>query len=211
MGLFAPPVAGFPFASHVGARAIYWAADQEEGADARLAVALFQAVFERGQSITDAAAVGRVADAVGLDGAALIDAVGMPAVKDRLRATNDRALAAGVCGAPFFIVDEEPYPVAIASTMSSAVSHRRVMSEMPIISSQINPRDADFKANQAHMAELVAELRAKVARIEEGGGERLETAISGAANCCRGPHRDADRPRHAVSRVFPIGRLGHVR
>ena len=35
MGLpFAPPVAGFPFASHVGARAIYWAADQEEGADA---------------------------------------------------------------------------------------------------------------------------------------------------------------------------------
>ena len=57
---------------------------------------------------------------------------------------------------------------------------------MPIISSQINPRDADFKANQAHMAELVADLRAKVARIEEGGGERLETAISGAANCCRG-------------------------
>ncbi len=110
MGLpFAPPVAGFPFASHVGARAIYWAADQEEGADARLAVALFQAVFERGQSITDAAAVGRVADAVGLDGAAFIDAVGMPAVKDRLRAASDRALAAGVCGAPFFIVDEEPF------------------------------------------------------------------------------------------------------
>ena len=110
MGLpFAPPVAGFPFASHVGARAIYWAADQEEGADARLAVALFQAVFKRGQSITDAAAVGRVADVVGLDGAALIDAVGMPAVKDRLRAANDRALAAGVCGAPFFIVDEEPF------------------------------------------------------------------------------------------------------
>ena len=110
MGLtLARPVAGSPFASHVGARAIYWAADQEEGADARLAVALFQAVFERGQSITDAAAVGRVADAVGLDGAALIDAVGMPAVKDRLRAANDRALAAGVCGAPFFIVDEEPF------------------------------------------------------------------------------------------------------
>ena len=106
---FAPPVASFPFASHVGARAIYWAADQEEGADARLAVALFQAVFERGQSITDAAAVGRVADAVGLEGLALIDAVGMPAVKDRLRAANDRALAAGVCGAPFFVVDEEPF------------------------------------------------------------------------------------------------------
>ena len=110
MGLpFAPPVAGFPFASHVGLRVIYWAVDQEEWADAHLAVALFQGVFERGQSITDAAAVGRVADAVGLDGAALIDAVGMPAVKDRLRAANDRALAAGVCGAPFFIVDEEPF------------------------------------------------------------------------------------------------------
>jgi len=110
MGLpFAPPVAGFPFASHVGARAIYWAADQEDGADARLAVALFQAFFERSQSITDACAVGRVADAVGLDGAALIDALGMSAVKDRLRAANDHALAAGVCSAPFFIVDEEPF------------------------------------------------------------------------------------------------------
>ncbi|MEC7572758.1 MAG: DsbA family protein, partial [Pseudomonadota bacterium] len=71
--------------------------------------ALFQAVFERGQSITDAAAVERIADAVGLDGAALIDAVAMPAVKDRLRAANDRALATGVCGAPFFTVDEEPF------------------------------------------------------------------------------------------------------
>ena len=110
MGLpFAPPVAGLPFAPHIGARAIYGAADQEEGADTRLAVALLQAVFERGQSITDAAAFGRVADAVGLYGAALVDAVGMSAVKDRLRAANDRALAAGVCGAPFFIVDEEPF------------------------------------------------------------------------------------------------------
>ena len=72
-------------------------------------MALFQAVFERGQSITDAAAVVRVADAVGLDGVALIDAVGMPAVKERLRAANNRALAACVCGAPFFIVDEEPF------------------------------------------------------------------------------------------------------
>ena len=72
-------------------------------------MALFQAVFERGQSITDAAAVVRVADVVGLDGVALIDAVGMPAVKERLRAANNRALAACVCGAPFFIVDEEPF------------------------------------------------------------------------------------------------------
>lgn len=110
MGLpFAPPTAGFPFASHVGARAIYWAADQGEGADARLALALFQAVYQRGQSIADAAVVGRVADAAGLDGAALVDAVGTPVVKDRLRVANDQALAAGVCGAPFFIVDGEPF------------------------------------------------------------------------------------------------------
>ena len=110
MGLpFAPPVAGFPFASRAGVRAIYWAADQEEGADARLAMALFQAVFERGQSNTDAAAVGRIADAAGLDGAALIDAAATQAMKDRLRAGNDRTLAAGLCGAPFFIGDEEPF------------------------------------------------------------------------------------------------------
>jgi 3-methylcrotonyl-CoA carboxylase beta subunit len=42
---------------------------------------------------------------------------------------------------------------------------------MPVIESKLNPRDAIFAANRDAMAALVADLRAKVAAIEEGGGE----------------------------------------
>ena len=79
------------------------------------------------------------------------------------------------------------------------VGHRRVVSEMPIISSQINPRDADFKANQAHMAELVADLRAKVARIEEGGGERARNRHLG-----RGKLLPRDRIETLIDRGTPF-------
>ncbi len=70
---------------------------------------------------------------------------------------------------------------------------------MPIISSQINPRDADFKANQAHMAELVADLRAKVARIEEGGGERARNRHLG-----RGKLLPRDRIETLIDRGTPF-------
>ena len=70
---------------------------------------------------------------------------------------------------------------------------------MPIISSQINPRDVDFKANQAHMAELVADLRAKVARIEEGGGERARNRHLG-----RGKLLPRDRIETLIDRGTPF-------
>ncbi len=42
---------------------------------------------------------------------------------------------------------------------------------MPILETQLNPRSADFQANAAAMRALVADLRAKVAQVEQGGGE----------------------------------------
>jgi 3-methylcrotonyl-CoA carboxylase beta subunit len=42
---------------------------------------------------------------------------------------------------------------------------------VPIIESKLNPRDAMFAANRDAMAALVTDLRAKVALIEQGGGE----------------------------------------
>jgi 2-hydroxychromene-2-carboxylate isomerase len=45
----------------------------------------------------------------GLDAAAAEAAWSDPLWKDRLKRENDAAIAAGVFGAPFFIVDGEPF------------------------------------------------------------------------------------------------------
>ncbi len=42
---------------------------------------------------------------------------------------------------------------------------------MTILESKLNPRSEDFKSNAAMMQSLVGDLRAKVAKIAEGGGE----------------------------------------
>jgi len=42
---------------------------------------------------------------------------------------------------------------------------------MPVIESRLDPRDATFAKNREAMAALVADLEAKVAAIEQGGGE----------------------------------------
>src|SRR5258707_9727520 len=42
---------------------------------------------------------------------------------------------------------------------------------MPVIESKLDPRDATFAANRDAMAALVADLKAQVEQIEEGGGK----------------------------------------
>ena len=49
------------------------------------------------------------AAALGVDAQELTAALGDQAVKDRLKSEVDRAVELGVCGAPFIIVDGEPF------------------------------------------------------------------------------------------------------
>ncbi|SFV17783.1 3-methylcrotonyl-CoA carboxylase beta subunit, partial [Pseudoduganella namucuonensis] len=42
---------------------------------------------------------------------------------------------------------------------------------MPNIESKLNPRGEDFKSNAAAMQALVDDLRDKVAKLAQGGGE----------------------------------------
>ncbi|MCC6171544.1 MAG: methylcrotonoyl-CoA carboxylase [Gammaproteobacteria bacterium] len=42
---------------------------------------------------------------------------------------------------------------------------------MPVIESALNPRSEEFRANAAAMQALVADLRARLAKVAEGGGE----------------------------------------
>lgn len=100
----------FPIATQNAARVFWWLHDSLGAAEAaQWARSAFRALFTRGVPLNDAAALKALADASGLDGAAAEAAWNDPAWKDRLRFANERAIAAGVFGAPFFIVDGEPF------------------------------------------------------------------------------------------------------
>lgn len=98
-----------PFPSVPAARAVYWAKDTDPAQAGTLAKALYEEAFGKGGDIRGAEAVVRVADAAGIDGAALAEALGDAAVKERLKTEIEAAMHAGVCGSPFFVVDGEPF------------------------------------------------------------------------------------------------------
>ncbi|MEM6788277.1 MAG: 2-hydroxychromene-2-carboxylate isomerase [Myxococcota bacterium] len=74
----------------------------------RLSHALFRAYWSQDQDINDDAVLKGIADDLDLDGGALLAGTQNPEVKDRLRAHTDAAVAAGVPGAPSFLVRRSP-------------------------------------------------------------------------------------------------------
>ena len=70
----------------------------------RASKALFAAYWAEGLDVSQPQVVRAALDRAGFDGAALVAAAEQPAVKDALRAATDEAIAAGVFGAPAFVV-----------------------------------------------------------------------------------------------------------
>jgi 2-hydroxychromene-2-carboxylate isomerase len=99
----------FPFPSLAAARAFYWLTDREVLQAKALAKAVYHAAFGEGRDVRTAEAVAELAAPLGIERANLLAAVNDPAVKDRLRRETDMALARGVFGSPFIIVDGEPF------------------------------------------------------------------------------------------------------
>ncbi len=70
---------------------------------------VYEAYFVQGRDISAMPTLHALGERLRLD-AAQIDAwCAEPAVKDMLRTNVERALQVGVCGAPFFVVDDEPF------------------------------------------------------------------------------------------------------
>ena len=69
--------------------------------------ALFQAVWVRRLHVSERDVVARVADEIGLDGAALVAEAERPETKAKLRRQTDEAIAAGVFGVPSMTVGGE--------------------------------------------------------------------------------------------------------
>ncbi len=99
----------FPIGTVAALRAFYWVSDRDPMQARRLAKALYAAYFAEGRDIGASAAVVEIGRSVGVDGDTLGRALEDPAVKERAKREVDAAIAAGVFGSPFFIVDGEPF------------------------------------------------------------------------------------------------------
>jgi 2-hydroxychromene-2-carboxylate isomerase len=99
----------FPIGTVAALRAFYWVDERDPVLARALAKALYGAYFAAGRDIGTPATVIEVAKDVGVDGSALSAALEDPAVKERAKAQVDAAIAAGVFGSPFFVVDGEPF------------------------------------------------------------------------------------------------------
>jgi 2-hydroxychromene-2-carboxylate isomerase len=106
---YAPPPV-FPIPTQNAARLFWWLNDtQGTQAAADWARAGLQAVFVRGLALHEAPVLKALAAEHGLDADAA-EAVWNDATwKARLKQANDAAIGAGVFGAPFFVVDGEPF------------------------------------------------------------------------------------------------------
>lgn len=85
-------------------------AARRRGLDALgLSHAVLRAIWQEERDIADWATLRQIADAQGLDGAVLTDAARETGVLDEFDADTRRAIAAGVFGAPTYVVEDEPF------------------------------------------------------------------------------------------------------
>jgi 2-hydroxychromene-2-carboxylate isomerase len=71
--------------------------------------AVFQNFFTRNADISDAEALLAIATSLGLDKSAAVEGMNGQAGRDLLASALDEAVAAGVIGSPFFVMDDEPF------------------------------------------------------------------------------------------------------
>lgn len=100
----------FPIPTQNAARVFWWLHDtQGPEAAASWTRSAFRAYFTRDVALNAPEALAALLAESGLDAAAAQAACNAPVWKDRLRQANEQAIAAGVFGAPFFVVDGEPF------------------------------------------------------------------------------------------------------
>ena len=99
----------FPIGTQNAARVFYWLDDRDPVKAHRFALACYSTYFAQGLDISPAEKVADIAANLGEDRAQALAAASDPAIKDRLKHEVDVALARGVFGSPFIIVDDEPF------------------------------------------------------------------------------------------------------
>jgi 2-hydroxychromene-2-carboxylate isomerase len=99
----------FPIASQAPARAFYWVTDRDPVLARKLARTLYQAYFVNDRDISSPEITADVAATLGLKRDDVLAAIGNEAVKERLKKEVEAAIARGVFGSPYFVIDGEPF------------------------------------------------------------------------------------------------------
>lgn len=99
----------FPVAATAPSRAFYWVGDLDPALARKLARAMFHAYFAEDRDISDPDVTATVAAGLGVDRKELAPALNEASVKERLRTEVDAAIARGVFGSPYIVVDGEPF------------------------------------------------------------------------------------------------------
>ena len=99
----------FPIATHQAARVFWWMHGRSPEQAVAFAHAGLRAFFQQGRPLGDREVLRALASEAGADADAAEAAWNDPAWKEHLKRENEAAIATGVFGAPFFIVDGEPF------------------------------------------------------------------------------------------------------
>jgi 2-hydroxychromene-2-carboxylate isomerase len=99
----------FPIPTQAAARVVLWLKERDPALAVSVLHELYRAFFRDDVDISKPETVVAIAAHCGAEAAEARTAIDAPAVKDALKAANESAIAAGVCGSPFLIVDGEPF------------------------------------------------------------------------------------------------------
>jgi 2-hydroxychromene-2-carboxylate isomerase len=99
----------FPIPTQAPARIVVWLKKDHPALAVPAAKALFGAYFVDDVDISSPDTAVGIAAAVGVDASAARAAIDDPAIKDALKREVDAAIARGVFGSPFVVVDGEPF------------------------------------------------------------------------------------------------------
>ena len=99
----------FPIPTQNAARLFWWLDAKSPDTAAQWAHHCLRAVFARGVNLSDSGQLAQVASEFGLDIGEAERVWSNTEWKARLKSVNESAIAAGVFGAPFIVVDGEPF------------------------------------------------------------------------------------------------------
>jgi 2-hydroxychromene-2-carboxylate isomerase len=99
----------FPIAGQAPSRAFYWLDERDSALARKLARTLYQAYFVNDLDISSPEITADVAATLGLKRDEVLAALGSEAVKERLKHEVEMAIARGVFGSPYFVIDDEPF------------------------------------------------------------------------------------------------------
>ena len=99
----------FPISSVAPSRAVVWATGKAPKKGAELAKALYRAFFVNDVNISEVENVVKVAAGIGFDADEVRAALNDQAIKDKTKSEVDAAIAKGVFGSPYIVIDGESF------------------------------------------------------------------------------------------------------